>query len=164
MKRSNYNKIAQGIRMKVLDMVYKAQSSHIGSNLSCIDILTVLYFGIMKSSDRFILSKGWAAASVYAILAKKGYFPEKDLDGYGKVDDSGESITPLMGLISHKVKGVTCSTGSMGHGLPIGIGMALAEKMNKKKLKNGCYAYICGVTTTTEKQCMNINCKKHQQT
>jgi len=129
----NYEKIANEIRKKVLFMIHSAQSSHIGSNLSCVDILTVLYFGIMKKADKFILSKGWAAASVYAVLAKRGYFPEKKLLGYGKVDKKGKSTTPFMGLISHKVKGVTCSTGSMGHGLPIGIGTALAEKLNNKK-------------------------------
>lgn len=133
MKTANYSGIATEIRKKVLDMIYKAQSSHIGSNLSCIDILTVLYFGIMDPRDKFILSKGWAAASVYAILAKKGYFPTKDLEGYGKTNKKGEAITPLLGLISHKVKGVTCSTGSMGHGLPIGLGMALAEKNDNAK-------------------------------
>ena len=129
----NYKKIAKEIRKKVLDMIYKAQTSHIGSNLSCIDILAVLYFGIMKPEDKFILSKGWAAASVYAILAKKSYFPQKDLEGYCKINKKGEPITPFIGLISHKVKGVTCSTGSMGHGLPIGVGMALAKKLNNKK-------------------------------
>jgi len=129
----NYKKIAKEIRRKVLDMVYKAQTSHIGSNLSCIDILAVLYFGIMKPEDKFILSKGWAAASVYAVLAKKGYFPQKDLEGYCKIDKKGKPVTPFIGLISHKVKGVTCSTGSMGHGLPIGVGIALAKKLNNKE-------------------------------
>lgn len=129
----DYKKIAQEIRKKVLDMIYRAQSSHVASNLSCIDILAVLYFGIMTSKDKFILSKGWAAASVYAILAKKGYFPFKDLDGYCKTNKKGEPITPLIGLISHKVNGVTCSTGSMGHGLPIGLGIALAKKISNEK-------------------------------
>jgi transketolase len=129
----NYKKIAKEIRKKVLDMIYKAQTSHIGSNLSCIDILTVLYFGIMKPEDKFILSKGWAAASVYAILTKKGYFPQRDLEGYCKINKKGKPVTPFIGLISHKAKGVTCSTGSMGHGLPIGVGMALAKKLNNKK-------------------------------
>jgi transketolase len=133
MKKNSYKKIANGIRRKVLGMVYEAQTSHIGSNLSCIDILAVLYFGIMKPEDKFILSKGWAAASVYAILAEKGYFSSKDLDSYCKVNKRGEPVTPYMGLISHKVKGVACSTGAMGHGLPIGLGMALAKKFNKEK-------------------------------
>ena len=119
MKTANYPKIATEVRKKVIEMLYKAQTSHIGSNLSCIDILTVLYFGIMKPKDIFILSKGWAAASVYAILAQKGYFPSKDLEGYCKTNKKGQLITPFSGLISHEVKGVTCSTGSMGHGLPI---------------------------------------------
>lgn len=132
MKITDYQKISQKIREKVLNMIYRAQASHIASNLSCIDILTVLYFGIIKQKDKFILSKGWAAASVYAILAEKGYFPEKDLAGYCKTNEKGESITPLIGLISHEVKGVTCSTGSMGHGLPMGLGMALSGKLNGK--------------------------------
>jgi len=132
MAKNDFKKISNDIRRDVLNMIYRAQSSHVGSNLSCIDILTVIYFGIMKPTDKFILSKGWAAASVYAILAKKKYFPEKKLLDYGKTDKNGKSTTPFMGLISHEVKGVSCSTGSMGHGLPIGLGMAIAQKINLK--------------------------------
>lgn len=130
----DYKKIAIKARRKALDMIYQAQTSHIGSNLSCIDLLTVLYMKIMNidsdlkpDRDRMIFSKGWAAASAYVFLAEKGIIPKEMLDTYCKPESS------LIGLVERSVRGIEASTGSMGHGLPIGVGMALGAKRSGQK-------------------------------
>lgn len=125
-------KIAQQIRKKVIEMSYKAKSSHIASALSMIDILTVLYFRIMnidpknprnKDRDIFILSKGHSCSGLYATLAYRGFFELDLLDSYYK-DGS-----PLGGHPKRDcVPGIEASTGSLGHGLPVGCGIALNNK------------------------------------
>lgn len=126
---------ARTLRTQTLKMVHKANASHIGSCLSMADILAVLYGEILKvdpnnpqwdERDRFILSKGHGAAILYATLAEKGFFPHKWLDNYSQ---NGSKLT---GHVSHYVPGVEVSTGSLGHGLPIGCGMALAGKRENK--------------------------------
>lgn len=120
-------------------MTFDSQISHIGSALSCVDILTVLYFKILsinpknslaENRDRFILSKGHAVSALYATLAQRGFFPEDILDSYcingGKLP--GHSTMNC-------VPGVEVSTGSLGHGLAIGAGMALAGKRENKKYR-----------------------------
>jgi transketolase len=127
---------AREIRKNVLKMTFKSQTSHIGSSLSCIEILAVLYFKILKTDiknpfsekrDRFILSKGHAVASLYSTLAQKGFFPLKELDYYCK---DGKKMP------GHSTKrsmpGVEVTTGALGHGLPIATGMALALKKDKR--------------------------------
>ncbi len=123
--------LAHSIRSHTLKMVHKANASHIGSCLSMADLLTVLYGQILKidsanpnlpERDRFILSKGHATAILYAILAERGFFPVELLETYCQ---DGSLLT---GHVSHEVPGVEVSTGSLGHGLPIGCGMALAAK------------------------------------
>ncbi|MFH1714550.1 MAG: transketolase [Candidatus Nealsonbacteria bacterium] len=131
----NYKEIAREARIKVLDMIYKAQSSHIGSNFSCIDLLTVLYDiadadkDLKEDRDRIVVSKGWVAASVYYFLAKKGIIPKEDLENYCK--DGCEYI----GLVEPRVRGIEAAGGSMGFGLPFGVGFALAKKIKKEKGK-----------------------------
>jgi len=111
--------------------------SHFGGAMSIVDILTVLYFKVMNipspddpDRDRFILSKGHSTSAWYTILAKKGFFPEEDLDTY--LNDGGQ-------LYGHPVRGgvpgIEASTGSLGHGINIGIGMALAARNDKKSYK-----------------------------
>jgi transketolase len=126
-----YNQLAGAIRARALRMVHYAKASHIGSCLSMADILAVLYGGVLRvdpsnpeapERDRFILSKGHAAAAVYAVLAERGFFPAEWLSHY--CDDG----TLLTGHVSHKVPGVEVSTGSLGHGLPIACGLALAAQ------------------------------------
>lgn len=117
---------AREARRRVLEMIYEAQSSHIASNLSAIDFLTVLYERTHLDVDEVIISKGWIAASVYYFLSQKGVIPESDLDTYCK--DGSKYI----GLIEPTVKGVKCAGGSMGYGLPFGVGFALAKKLQKK--------------------------------
>lgn len=130
--------IAQVIRKSTLEMVHRAKASHVASALSIADILAVLYVSVMQyksddsswdSRDRFILSKGHACVAVYAVLAEMGFLKKDDLLTYGK------NYSSLMNHISHKVNGVEFSTGSLGHGLPFGVGKALAAKTRGKNWK-----------------------------
>jgi transketolase len=123
--------LARQIRISALQMVHKGRASHIGSALSISDIVAVLYGRVLQlrpeepawpERDRFILSKGHACVAVYAALAERQFFPRSDLFNYG------QDHSPLMNHISHKVPGVEFSTGSLGHGLPFGVGKALAAK------------------------------------
>ena len=123
--------IARRIRASALEMVHRAKASHIASALSICDIVAVLYGQALtfnpalpttSGRDRFILSKGHACVAIYAALAELGFLQKDDLLSYG-LDHS-----PLMNHISHKVPGVEFSTGSLGHGLPFGVGKALAAK------------------------------------
>lgn len=123
--------LSRRIRRHCLQMVYQGKSGHIGSMLSMADILPVLYTRILNVSpeqpekpdrDRFILSKGHGGAALLALLAELGYFPLEWLGGY--YQDGGK----LSGHISHHLPGVEFSTGSLGHGLPVACGMALAAK------------------------------------
>lgn len=127
---------AKEVRLHIVDMIYKAQSGHPGGALSSADILTALYFDIMNidpknpkwaDRDRFVLSKGHACPVWYACLALKGYFPVKELDTLRRF----ESI--LQGHpVMQKTPGVDMTTGSLGQGLSMGVGMALEAKMTKK--------------------------------
>lgn len=123
--------LAQNIRRNALKMVHRAKASHIASALSITDILAVLYGQVMRFEpsnpnygfrDRFILSKGHACVAVYSTLAEVGVIPKEQLETYG------DDFSWLMNHISHKVAGVEFSTGSLGHGLPFGVGKALAAK------------------------------------
>ena len=135
----NYQRITKDIRKKIIKMVFDSQTSHVGSALSCVDILTILYFKVLsinpkdpfaENRDRFILSKGHAASCLYATLAQSGFFPEKVLTTYCL--DGGR-------LPGHSTKGcvpgVEVSAGSLGHGLAIGAGMAMAGKQDNKKYR-----------------------------
>ncbi len=127
-------KLSDRIRIHSLRMVSSGGASHIASALSISDIVAVLYGSIMKynpsnpkwkNRDRFILSKGHACVAIYAALAEQKFFDIFDLKGYG------QNHSLLMNHISHKVPGVEFSTGSLGHGLPFGVGKALYAKVNK---------------------------------
>lgn len=126
--------LAKKVRELALTMVMRAKASHIGSALSIADIVAVLYSEVLRvnpaqpdmpSRDRFILSKGHACVAVYAALAEKGFFPVAELETYG------QDHSDLMNHISHKVRGVEFSAGALGHGLPFGVGKALAAKRLK---------------------------------
>lgn len=130
------------VRRNCIRMTNHGHSGHVGSMLSMAEIITVLYNGVLKNvsaeepknplRDRFILSKGHAGCAVYAALFEKGYFPEDWLMTY--YCDDGK----LMGHISHHVPGVEFSTGSLGHGLPVAVGMALDAKLKKADHKVYC--------------------------
>lgn len=116
-------------------MIYEAGSGHPGGSLSCVDILTSLYFNTMRHNpsepewddrDRFILSKGHAAPALYAVLAEAGYFPVKKLHSLRKMGSM------LQGHPDSKVPGVEVSSGSLGQGLSVACGIALAGKLDRK--------------------------------
>lgn len=128
MEASQYARL---IRRLSIDMVAAANASHIGGALSMADILAVLYADVAHvkpeepdwpERDRIILSKGHCCTAMYAALALRGFFPVEELADYGK-DGSR-----LMAHVSHAVPGVELSTGSLGHGLPVAVGRALAAK------------------------------------
>jgi transketolase len=123
-----FKKTSKEIRRKILLISNLAKSSHIGSSLSIVDLLVVIYKSYLKKNI-FILSKGHACLAYYCVLEKYNYISKKILNTYGK----DNSI--LLSHVSHKVPGVEFSTGSLGHGLPFAVGRALAEKMNKTNKK-----------------------------
>ena len=130
-------RLSNDIRKHAVTMTSLGGSSHIGSILSIADILAVLYGSILKyksdnpkwvGRDRFILSKGHAGAGVYAVLAESGFISTD------KLKTHYQDGSDLSGHVSHKgIPGVEFSTGSLGHGLPVATGMALAAKINKNK-------------------------------
>jgi transketolase len=129
-------KLAQLIREQTLIMCHEAKAAHVASSLSIIDLISVLYENILKltpssfnknNRNYFILSKGHASAAIYSLLAIKNFFPLKLLKTFGKKD----SI--LMSHVNHRVPGIELSTGSLGHGLSFGSGVAMFYKKNKIK-------------------------------
>ena len=128
--------MANAIRALSMDAVEAANSGHPGMPMGMADVATVLFTGHLKfdptapdwaDRDRFILSKGHACVAVYAALAETGFFPREDLLQYG------QDHSVLMNHISHKVAGVEFSTGSLGHGLPFGVGKAMAAKRSQQQ-------------------------------
>jgi transketolase len=117
--------LAKYIRIDSLKMVHRAKAAHIGSALSIADILATLYGGVLKPEDKVILSKGHATVALYAALKHSGI--NLDLESYG------QSGSVLMHHVSHKVPGVHFSTGSLGHGLPFGVGIAKAWQLQKRE-------------------------------
>lgn len=139
---SDSRALALSIRRHVLDMTMRGKSSHVGSALSCADIIAVLYDQFLNvdpehpqdpDRDRFILSKGHAGAAVYAALALRGFFPLEWLEQHY------QDGSRMSGHISHKdIPGVEVSTGSLGHGLPIATGIALAGKLDGRAYRTVC--------------------------
>ena len=126
-----YRELATAVRAHCLRMTHRGKSGHVGSMLSMADLLAVLYTDILRvdaarpdwpERDRFVLSKGHGGGALFAVLAELGFFPKDWLLTYYR--DAGK----LSGHISHHVPGVEFSTGSLGHGLPVAAGMALAAK------------------------------------
>ena len=119
----------------LINMYKKANAGHIGASLSCLDILISLYFSQMKEGDKCVLSKGHAAAAIYAVLNQKGIISEEQLDTFYK-DGTYLSAHPPCGY--GKIEGIEFGTGSLGHGLSLATGMALAAKLSKKNTKIYC--------------------------
>ena len=132
-----FKNLAKNIRKNIVRLSYQAKSSHIGGCLSIVEILSVLFNNILKGfsprkknfKDTFILSKGHACLALYCMLYEKKILSKKILFSYGK------NNSLLMSHASHHVPGVKLSTGSLGHGLPVAIGSALAAKIEKKNRK-----------------------------
>jgi len=130
---------ARQIRGRLVEMSHKGRAPHLGSSLSCVDILVAAYWAAMtvdvsdawsQQRDRLILSKGHAATTLYAVLAYRGFFPLEDLDRFAQ---------PGCNLPEHPaprcVCGVEVASGSLGHGLSLGIGMALAGRIQRSDFK-----------------------------
>jgi len=124
---------ARDIRMQAVRMSHRSRAAHLGSALSCADILAAAYWGVLRidprspadpDRDRFILSKGHAAAALFAALALRGYFPQDELQRFATAGCSMEEHPN-----PRSAPGVEAATGSLGHGLPIGNGMALAARI-----------------------------------
>jgi transketolase len=130
---------AAELRGKVIEMSHAAQAAHLASSLSCADIVTAAYWHVLNIDpvqpkaplrDRFILSKGHAAAALYAALAMKGFFPIEELATY--CQDGGRLAEhPPANLLP----GVEAATGSLGHGLPLGLGMALSGRIKGESFR-----------------------------
>ena len=134
-KISELERMAKNIRRKSLEIIHRAGSGHPGGSFSAADIMTALYFGVMKynpknprdpNRDRFLLSKGHCTGALYSILAYAGYFPVDDLDDYRKID----SKRNLSGHPHPKTPGVEIASGSLGQGLSVGHGIALASRLD----------------------------------
>jgi transketolase len=132
--------LSRQIRAAVIENSYKTGTPHLGSCLSCVDILVSLYWNILRidpscpfdpNRDRCILSKGHGAPSLLHILALRGFFPTELLSSYGKDGSFFGQHPPA----PPSIPGVEAATGSLGHGLSLGIGMALAGKMRAKKYR-----------------------------
>ena len=134
--------IATEVRKGIIEDIYNAKSGHPGGSLSCADLLTVLYFNQMNidekkpddiNRDRLVLSKGHAAPALYSVLAQKGYFDKEKLKTSRKIGSNLQGHPDM-----NKVPGVDMSTGSLGQGLSVAVGMAIASKMNKAGCKIYC--------------------------
>lgn len=119
-------KILHSLRLKILDLYFKANAGHIGCSLSCIDLMGSILFKHFSENDKFILSKGHAAASLYACLSYLGEIPEAVLDTFYK-NGTVLSAHPA----PNKYKSIPFATGSLGHGFPIATGIAKAKKLKK---------------------------------
>ena len=135
----NYESIAKKIRLAIVEMNARSKASHSGTALSTVDILTVLYFKILnvdpmnpqnEMRDKFILSKGHGSSALYATLAERGFFNKSLLEGFYL---NGGSLPGH--LDKEAVPGVEVSSGSLGHGLSLGIGMAIANKVDRRDSK-----------------------------
>lgn len=120
-------------RKRLVEIVYKAKAGHIGGDLSCLNVLTALYYEIMRvdagnpkwpARDRFIMSKGHCVEALYVTLESKGFISSEG------VDTLGHFGSILSGHPTIDVPGIEVNSGALGHGLSIGVGMALAAKMN----------------------------------
>jgi len=130
-KMEKLEKLSKKVRRRVVQMVYDAKGGHIGGDLSCVDVLVNLYFNAIKHNpqmpgdvnrDLFIMSKGHSVESYYCVLAEAGYFDSDLLNTYGKF------CSPLIGHPTVKIPGIELNSGALGHGLSVGVGMAIAAK------------------------------------
>lgn len=136
MSAENLKALSYELRKNTVDIIMSGGGGHIGGDMSVMEILVALYFSEMNVSpekmddpgrDRFIMSKGHSVEALYAVLAEKGFFP------YGEVRDNFSKFgSQYIGHPNNKLPGIEMNSGSLGHGLPVGVGMALAGKMNKE--------------------------------
>ena len=126
---------AEKDRRRLIEIIYSANAGHTGGDLSCLNMMTALYFDVMNIApqnpkmadrDRFVLSKGHCVEALYVTLEARGFI-KKEL-----TDTLGRYLSPLAGHPTIEVPGIEVNSGALGHGLPIGVGMALAAKMDKR--------------------------------
>lgn len=136
---SNLSALAYELRETVIDVIVEAKAGHIGGDMSVIEILTELYFSQMNISpdnqnspdrDRFVLSKGHSVEAYYAVLAKKGFFEKEEL-----VSTFSKFGSKFIGHPNNELPGVEMNSGSLGHGLSVCVGMALAGKMDNSNYR-----------------------------
>jgi len=127
--------IARTIRARIIETSHRTNTPHLGSCLSCVDVLVAAYFQALRidpaqprdpERDRFILSKGHGAAALFQVLGMRGYYPEALLETYGQDGGLFAEHPPA----PEYLPGIEAATGSLGHGLPMGLGMALAARMH----------------------------------
>ncbi|MBO1138457.1 transketolase [Enterococcus avium] len=135
MKNLALKKKALEIRKKTFQLIYNSKTGHTGSDLSCTDILVALYYQVMtidpknptmNGRDQYIQSKGHAAEVLWTVLADKGFISEEELQTFSQYGSR------LIGHPNNKVAGVEMNTGSLGHGLPVSVGIALAAQLDQK--------------------------------
>lgn len=133
------------IRKRIIETSHNSRIPHLGSCLSCVDLLVYIYWFVLKINlentedperDIFILSKGHGAPALFQVLAERGFFPLRDLDTFGKEGSFFHEHPPKPGFI----KGIEAATGSLGHGFPMSLGMALANKINR--INSKCFALL----------------------
>lgn len=131
---NNLAALAYELREDVIDMIVEGKAGHIGGDMSVMEILTEIYFDQMNITpenmdapdrDKFVLSKGHSVEAYYAVLARKGFFDIKDV-----IAQFSKFGTKFIGHPNNKLPGIEMNSGSLGHGLPVSTGMALAGKMN----------------------------------
>lgn len=132
----NLKALSYDLRKDSVDMIVEGKGGHIGGDMSVMDILVELYFEQMNISpenkedadrDRFVLSKGHSVEALYAVLAAKGFFPISQV-----IQEFSKFGSKFIGHPNNKLPGIEMNSGSLGHGLPVSVGMALAGKMDKK--------------------------------
>lgn len=131
---------ARTLRARIIETSHKSGTPHLGSCLSCVDILLTLYFAALRidpaapravTRDRFILSKGHGAPALFQVLGMRGFYPESMLEDYGKDGGVFAEHPPTPDHLA----GIEAATGSLGHGLPLGLGMALAGRIQGNDYK-----------------------------
>jgi len=129
---------ARLLRARIIETSHKTNTPHLGSCLSCVDILVAAYFDVLRVDptrprdplrDRFILSKGHGAAALFQVLALRGFYPESMLETYGQDGSLFAEHPPAPAYLP----GIEAATGSLGHGLPMGLGMALSARIQRQE-------------------------------
>ena len=134
-KTLSLESLSNELRKRIIETSYNARIPHVGSCLSCVDLLVYLYWRELQidpsrpddpNRDRFVLSKGHGAPGLFQVLAERGYFPLSQLNDFGKPGSVFHEHPPKPGYIP----GIEAATGSLGHGLPMALGMAIAARIN----------------------------------
>ncbi len=138
-------RIAKQLRKRIIETSFRAKIPHLGSCLSCIDILIYLYWNVLSidplkpedpDRDRFLLSKGHGAPALFQVLAERGYYSIERLNEFGEPGSVFHEHPPKPGFIP----GVEAATGSLGHGLPMALGMAVSARISKRSYRS--YAMV----------------------